>query len=960
MLYVSMLKYLYGEGIFMTKGMRVWSFIFCVVLFNLASLVSATSYSLNLVAQGPGTVSRNPTNSFYPQGVVVTITATPNFGAYFTGWSGDANSSANPLNINITGDLSITGSFLPFPIYTLNLVTNGQGSISLNPSASSYYSNTIVTATATPAAGWVFAGWSGELTKIANPLPIPVDTNVILTGSFAQLPTFNVEPQGGTNFVGSTVGLSGEVMGTGPLTYEWYFAGSVDLGATNASLIITNAQSANSGQYWLVASSPYGSATSSIVSVLITSSSSSTNIISVCDEAGLRAAVAIGGWITIGCNGTITLTSPIDITNNVILDGANVSATISGGGVTRLFNVGAGGSLSITNVTLADGTESITSSVDGTNADGGAIYNNGGTVNLISCTLSNNSAQALVGGGLARGGAIFNRGGQVYLGSSLTISNYLMGGLYAPGTFSGAYDVGGTCFGGAIYNESGTVTMANGALENNGVSAVGSYYLPYPGGTGMGGAVYNNNGTLVVEDCVVSNNVCAAQSGLANAQCMGGAFFQVSGSLSITNCLIIINSAVGFLANGETASVPLLAVYGGGIASLGGSVSLNHVSTIGNSVQSGGNSYHIPSQPASGGGIYNQANLVAEYCIFSGNIASVASVPSVNEFPINYANGNGGALYNLGNAILDRCCIFSNLVQGSTGVYYENLFGQSGPGNGGNGCGGGIFNGGQCFVTNTTIALNTAVAGGGSPASFAEATGLNGNAFGGGVYNDSGGIFSAWNVTIATNVVIAVGNGQFGLQGSPGQAAGCQVDNNGGSVSLYNSILGYSGSNSNAFGAITDDGYNISSDGSADFESGSSYNLTDPLLGPLANNGGPTLTMALLPNSPAIDSGGSSGAPATDQRGYARPAGAGVDIGAFEYGAVPASTGTWIYLVGSTNKYNLSFVANSGVTYVLETSTDLKTWTSWWTNGPFANPITVKQPVSVTDTNSRYFRLLIR
>jgi hypothetical protein len=60
----------------------------------------------------------------------------------------------------------------------------------------------------------------------------------------------------------------------------------------------------------------------------------------------------------------------------------------------------------------------------------------------------------------------------------------------------------------------------------------------------------------------------------------------------------------------------------------------------------------------------------------------------------------------------------------------------------------------------------------------------------------------------------------------------------------------------------------------------------DPKLGPLADNGGPTLTMALLPGSPAIDAGNTSLAPATDQRGFPRPAGLAADIGAFEYGAV--------------------------------------------------------------------------
>ena len=55
-----------------------------------------------------------------------------------------------------------------------------------------------------------------------------------------------------------------------------------------------------------------------------------------------------------------------------------------------------------------------------------------------------------------------------------------------------------------------------------------------------------------------------------------------------------------------------------------------------------------------------------------------------------------------------------------------------------------------------------------------------------------------------------------------------------------------------------------------------------PLLGPLADNGGPTQTHALLAGSPAIDAGDDTAAPATDQRGVARPQGARSDIGSVE------------------------------------------------------------------------------
>jgi hypothetical protein len=61
--------------------------------------------------------------------------------------------------------------------------------------------------------------------------------------------------------------------------------------------------------------------------------------------------------------------------------------------------------------------------------------------------------------------------------------------------------------------------------------------------------------------------------------------------------------------------------------------------------------------------------------------------------------------------------------------------------------------------------------------------------------------------------------------------------------------------------------------------------LANAGLGPLADNGGPTLTHALQPGSSALDAADASLCPATDQRGGARPAGAGCDIGAFEAGA---------------------------------------------------------------------------
>jgi beta-glucanase (GH16 family) len=84
--------------------------------------------------------------------------------------------------------------------------------------------------------------------------------------------------------------------------------------------------------------------------------------------------------------------------------------------------------------------------------------------------------------------------------------------------------------------------------------------------------------------------------------------------------------------------------------------------------------------------------------------------------------------------------------------------------------------------------------------------------------------------------------------------------------------------------SIESEGGNIASDGTCVLTAAGDQPGVDPLLAPLAANGGPSLTHALLPGSPAIDAAASATCPATDQRGVARPQGAGCDSGAFERG----------------------------------------------------------------------------
>ena len=60
-------------------------------------------------------------------------------------------------------------------------------------------------------------------------------------------------------------------------------------------------------------------------------------------------------WVGIQINGTLLVTNTIAITNNVVLDGSGFAPVLSGGNAVQLFNVAANGSLTITNITLANG-----------------------------------------------------------------------------------------------------------------------------------------------------------------------------------------------------------------------------------------------------------------------------------------------------------------------------------------------------------------------------------------------------------------------------------------------------------------------------------------------------------------------------------------------------------------------------------------------------------------------------
>jgi hypothetical protein len=183
--------------------------------------------------------------------------------------------------------------------------------------------------------------------------------------------------------------------------------------------------------------------------------------------------------------------------------------------------------------------------------------------------------------------------------------------------------------------------------------------------------------------------------------------------------------------------------------------------------------------------------------------------------------------------------------------------------------GGGIANYGTLIITNSTFSGNVARSN-------------KGSAFAAGILN--GGLFQSAGTLV-------INNSTFGGNVARGGKGGGIFNVKGSTVVLQNSIVA-NNVGGNCHGTLTSHGYNLSSDGACDFDGTGDLNNTDPELGKLQNNGGPTETLALLPGSPAIDSGNPSGCTdnkghllKTDQRGQPRhdkeDAG-GCDRGAYE------------------------------------------------------------------------------
>ncbi len=358
-------------------------------------------------------------------------------------------------------------------------------------------------------------------------------------------------------------------------------------------------------------------------------------------------------------------------------------------------------------------------------------------------------------------------------------------------------------------------------------------YLDYENGAGI-----INNGNLIIKSSQIDSNHCKNRgSGIYN-----------NGTLTISNSSVTSNGS--YFGASE----------GGGIYSLGPLSFINSVLS---------NNY-IGYQS---GGIYNGSILTITNSILSGNEGGGVGGGAIHNsgtlnidqstFTANSTHDRGGAINNLGTVNITNSTFSGNSSGFEGGGIYNvgplHIANSMFNGNSGSFSAGGIRNANLLTITNSTFSLN------------------NGGESGGGIQNTG-------NMTI-TNSTLSQNNAYMG-----GGIYGFEVGN----ALVQNTIIANNFFGSDCYGEIIDGGHNLDSDGSCGLnpENGSLPG-TDPMLGPLQDNGGPTWTHALLSGSPAIDSGDNANCPATDQRGIPRPIDgdgdgeAVCDIGAFEAPSPP-------------------------------------------------------------------------
>jgi hypothetical protein len=628
---------------------------------------------------------------------------------------------------------------------------------------------------------------------------------------------------------------------------------------------------------------------------------------------------------------TIDFTSgAINIDKSLTIEGPGASQlTIDAGHNSQIFTA-TNGNLSISGLTLANGAAL---------KEGGAIYTEStGTLTVSECTFIGNTAGGPGGSAeesnLGHGGAIF-----VSRSSGPTSVSNSTFGTNAAGGPGGTGFQSGLGSGGAIWDGSeGSLTISGSTFNAN--TAGGNGDGGEQGGNGAGGAIQKSGGlSLMVSDSDFIGNTAGGDGGgeRNSGHGVGGAIYVSEPSPTSTSLSVVDSTFSGNAAGGAGGDGPISGRGEGGAIEhySQGSLTVSGTTFEGNSAGGAGGAGG-PALFAGGGsgGGQGGALIVAESAssafvsdsVFTGNTAGGdggsgnlsgrgegGAIKGENgigpltvtssTFTDNVVGGRDGSGAGSGAGVGGAIESFSSLTVTNSTFSGNAAGGQGGNGEGAFGFGGAISNfnnvspltiSGSTFADNTAGgqggsgaggAINASAVSAGRSTSIANST-LVGNAAGGGGASGQGGAIEATDisslkltsVTISENAVGGGGSGA-GINSATGAISRAAA------VTAKATIVSGNTGATNCDVSVASSSYSLEGPTSGDTSCGFDLPSADPLLEPLADNGGPTETQALPPSSPAVDAVPVAKCPTkVDQRGEPRPDnGKSVcDVGAFE------------------------------------------------------------------------------
>ena len=603
------------------------------------------------------------------------------------------------------------------------------------------------------------------------------------------------------------------------------------------------------------------------------------------DALGTDTISLPGGTYTLtsGASDDTNAAGDLDIDSNVALVGAGAATTIiDANQQDRVLDV-LTGTVSISGVTVTDGlakngaggTAGVNNGMGGTGGHGGGIRNVDGSLTLTNVTVTGNTAgnggvgalsssatTAGMGGLGGSGGGVWSSGPALtIMGSTISLNKAGTGAVGGTNTDTGLAGQGGHggSGGGVAGDLLGTYALFTFAITNSTISDNDA------GNAGAGGPSTANPGTDG------NGGSGGAGGGVLLSASSSGSFGSLSGVTLTGN-----DSGKGGDAGGVEGKAGPGGAGGGLVFTR---ATIQDLVVSGNRAGDGGaGGGAIEGKGGDGGGIAGYDTTAARLTV-TGN-TSGAGGPS---------GGNGGV--GGGISVGGTGTIAASTVSGNaTGAGGDSAIGPAGVG----GAGSGIALGTDTTVTNTTVAGNTTGAGG----SYTALTGCPN--YYSGARSGPGAVVVANQTATLTHVTVAgnsTGPGGSGMcNGTPqpaleGSSRGGIVVGNAGTMTLSNAIVANNtagpavnctAEEGGTPGTLVDGGGNVWYPQAEPTDTDCPGILADPKLGPLANNGGPTQTMALLAGSAALDIAVAAQCLTTDQRGSSRPLGSGCDAGAYE------------------------------------------------------------------------------